>query len=136
MRRAFVFVALLALGRSAHADRDQQAEQIIKSRCGDCHVVGHGATAKELPHAFVDLTLATKRHPDTWITQWLKSPHSIKSDSRCYTSGLDNAQIEALVAFLHTRAEVTHAHAIPKMQIAPPRPPEPPPKPRGLVRGQ
>jgi hypothetical protein len=136
MRRPLILFVLVALCRSAYADRDQQAEQIIRTRCGDCHVVGHGKTEDKLPHGFVDLTLATKRHPDAWLTAWIKDPHAIKTDSRCYTAGLDAGQIDALLSFLHTRAAVVHAHVISPRQLEAPRPPDPPKPKRGLVRGQ
>lgn len=136
MRRPLILFVLVAFGGSAYADRDQQAEQIIRTRCNDCHVVGHGKTEEKLPHAFVDLTLATRRHPDAWLTAWIKNPHAIKSDSRCYTAGLDGGQIDALLAFLHTRAEPVHPHVVAPRQLQPPRPPDPPKPKRGLVRGQ
>jgi cytochrome c2 len=136
MRRPLILFVLVALCRSAYADRDQQGEQLIRMRCGDCHVVGRGKASDTVPHGFVDLTFATKRHPDAWLTAWIKDPHAIKSDTRCYTAGLDGSQIEALLAFLHTRSQVPHAHVVPPRQLQPPLPPDPPKPPRGFVRGQ
>jgi hypothetical protein len=136
MHRLWPIVVLVALGRTAHADRDHQAEQLLHGKCGDCHVVARGKAAEKLPHAFVDLTLSTRQHDDAWLKAWIKNPQAIKPDSRCYTRGLDASQIEAILGFLHARTQLPRTHAVAPQQLKPPLPPDPPKPPRGLARGQ
>lgn len=136
MRRTVALFMLLALCRTAGADREQQGQQLFQTRCANCHAIGHGEAQTKLPHGLVDLTLTARAHNDAWLRTWLKGPHAVKADARCYTAGLDPSQLDQLLAFFHARAEPVHKVVMPRGQAQPPRPPDPPPPLPGLVRGR
>lgn len=137
MSRAVIAFALVALAGPARADREQQGADLVRSRCGNCHVVGHGKALKKQPHGMVDLTLTARSRSDEWLRAWLTGPHKLKADTPCYTRGLDARQVEILVGFLHGRAQVPQNVVVPKAQFQPQEPPvDSPPPPPGLVRGR
>ena len=137
MNRVLVAFAFVALAAPARADREQQGADIIRTRCTNCHVVGHGKALKKQPHGLVDLTLTTRSRTDEWLRAWLTHPTAVKPDTACYTAGLDARQIDILIGFLHGRTQVRHPLVVPKAQFQPRQPPDQsPPPPPGLVRGR
>ncbi len=133
----FAIVVVAAAALPARADKVQQAQQLWQIRCAGCHVVGQGKPAKGVPHNFTDLTMATRDHDDSWLRNWILSPHAIKPDARCFTVGLEARQIDLLLAFLRAHAQPPQKHTIAAAKFAPPRPPDPPKEEtRGLVRGR
>lgn len=138
MKRAIIATAtLLAVAATARADHEQQGADIVRTRCGNCHVVGHGKKLTKQPHGFVDLTMTTQNRKDDWLRAWLTNPNAVKPDTRCFIAGLDARQIDVLVAFLHKRSEAPRAVVVPPPKYDSGEQVEAPPPPSNkFVRGR
>ena len=105
-----MIVVLLFAGFAPTSAANPKALQIIKSKgCGACHripgVAGAMGTIGPSLKGFGERPrIAGNRleNTDENLRDWLKNPKKIKSDTMMPNLGLEDSEIETLIAFLKT----------------------------------
>lgn len=102
MKRTSALATLLLLSLGSPAWAAVPGVSIFGAKCGRCHVVGQGQALAETKPAFIDITLAARKHDEKWLMQFLQRPTSVSPDSGCL-SKLDERSAREVFRYLRSR---------------------------------